>query len=70
MKKVKTVQKYSPPCRMPNGLQWSDDELYVMDQQTDKVFVINSEGYLSRIIHTPTENGSGITVGGGFLWTA
>ena len=30
----------------------------------------DESGALVRTIHTPTENGSGITVGGGFLWTA
>ena len=67
---VTTSPTYDPPCRMPNGLQWFEDELYVMDQQTDQVYVMNTEGYVTRVIDTPTENGSGITVGGGFLWTA
>ncbi len=67
---VTTTPTYSPSCRMPNGLQWSDDGLFVMDQQTDNVYVLNEEGYVSRSFSTPTENGSGITVGGGFLWTA
>ena len=43
---------------MPNGLQWFEDELYVMDQQSDQVYVMNSEGYVTRIMDTPTENGS------------
>ena len=67
---VKTVPTYDSPCRMPNGLQWFEDELFVMDQQSDQVYVMNSEGYVTRVMDTPTENGSGITVGGGFLWTA
>ena len=41
-----------------------------MDQQTDQVYVLNTEGYVIKTLKTPTENGSGITVGGGFLWTA
>ena len=55
---------------MPNGLQWTDEGLFVMDQKTDNVYVINEEGYVKRLLSTPTENGSGVTVGGGYLWTA
>lgn len=64
------VSTFDSPCEMPNGLQWSGDELFVMDQLTDDVLVLNEKGDLIRRINTPTENGSGITVGGGYLWTA
>ncbi len=57
------------PCEMPNGLQWHDDELYVIDQLTDNIYVIDEVGNVLRMIYTTTENGSGITVGGGFIWT-
>jgi sugar lactone lactonase YvrE len=55
---------------MPNGLQWTDEGLFVMDQLTDNVYVIDEKGKVLRTINTPTENGSGITFGGGYLWTA
>jgi len=55
---------------MPNGLQWFGNELFVMDQLTDDVFVLDNTGTVKRIILTETVNGSGITVGGGFMWTA
>ncbi len=61
---------FSTPVRMPNGLQWFDNELFVMDQLTDDVFVLDVNGNVKRVITTDTQNGSGITVGGGFLWTA
>jgi len=61
---------FNTPVRMPNGLQWYEDELYVMDQLTDDVFVLDGDGSVKRVITTETVNGSGITVGGGFIWTA
>ena len=62
-------QTIPSPCEMPNGLQWHNDELYVMDQLTDNIYVIDETGDVLRTIYTTTENGSGITVGGGYLWT-
>ena len=67
---MKTVKQIETPCEMPNGLQWTDEGLLVMDQKTDNVYVVDETGKLLRTIPTPTANGSGITVGGGFLWTA
>ena len=55
---------------MPNALQWTDEGLYVMDQYSDTVYVLDEEGAVLRTLGTQTENGSGITVGGGYLWTA
>jgi hypothetical protein len=67
---MKTAKQIETPCEMPNGLQWTDEGLFVMDQKTDNVYVVDETGKLLRTIPTPTANGSGITVGGGFLWTA
>ena len=67
---MKTQKQIETPCEMPNGLQWTDEGLFVMDQMTDNVYVVDEAGKFLRTIHTPTANGSGITVGGGFLWTA
>ena len=61
---------FDTQVRMPNGLQWFENELFVMDQLTDDVFVLDEQGKIKRVISTETENGSGITYGGGFLWTA
>ncbi len=67
-KEVKSL--YRSPVRMPNGLQWYGDELYVMDQLTDDVFVLNEKGSVKRVIWTETVNGSGITISDGYIWTA
>ena len=61
---------FKTPVRMPNGLQWFENELFVMDQLTDDIYVLGDNGEVIRIINTETENGSGIAVGGGFIWTA
>ena len=70
VKTCKQVEAFDPPCVHPNGLQWTEDGLWVMDQLTDKVFLVDETGKLLRELETPTDNGSGITVGGGYLWTA
>ena len=45
------------PCKMPNGLQWTEEGLFVMDQYTDNVYVVEEDGTILRTIETPTENG-------------
>ncbi|MBA31544.1 MAG: hypothetical protein CL748_03340 [Chloroflexi bacterium] len=67
---MKTIEQFATPCEMPNGLQWTDEGLFIMDQKTDNVYVVDDKGDIIREINTPTANGSGITVGGGYLWTA
>ena len=67
---MKTIEQFSTPCEMPNGLQWTDEGLFIMDQKTDNVYVVSKTGDIIRKIYTPTANGSGITVGDGYLWTA
>ncbi len=68
--KFQAISAFPSPCEMPNGLQWSNGSLFVIDQKTDDVLELNEDGKVIRTISTPTENGSGVTVGGGFLWTA
>lgn len=64
------IPTFTSPCVMPNGLQWFEDELYVLDQYNDNVFVLDQSGILKREITTTTENGSGITIGDGHMWVA
>ena len=40
---------------MPNGLQWFEGELFVMDQLTDDIFVLNDYGNILRVINTQTD---------------
>ena len=41
MDKIDLKVPFQTIVRMPNGLQWHKDELFVMDQFTDDVFVFN-----------------------------
>ena len=38
---------FDTQVRMPNGLQWFGDELFVMDQLTDDVFVLDEDGKIT-----------------------
>ena len=55
---------------MPNGLQWDGEDLWVIDQKSDDIFVIDQEGTIKKRIKTICENGSGITLGEGCIWLA
>ena len=56
------------PGHMPNGLQVSDEGLWVADQITDEVHLLDSNLEIVRSIPTPSENSSGLTFGGGYMW--
>ena len=53
--KIDIVVPFITPVRMPNGLQWDQDELFVMDQLTDDVFVLDDAGSVLRVVNTETE---------------
>ena len=67
---MKAIKQIETPCDRPHGRPGRDDGLFVRDKQTDKADVVYETGAALRTIYTPTANGSGITVGGGYLWTA
>ena len=57
-------------CGAPNGLQWTGDGLWVVDQLLDDAYLVDDAGEVIKKFGTPTENTSGATFGGGYLWTA
>jgi len=59
-----------PVCDAPNGLQWTDDGLWIVDQYLDDAYLVDETGEIIRKLGTPTENASGVTFGDGYLWTA
>lgn len=57
-----------PPATMPNGLQGTKDGLWVCDQATDDLYLLNRELKLVKTLTTTAENSSGLTVGGDSFW--
>ena len=60
----------TPPATMPNGLQATGDGLWVCDQATDDVYLLDEDLNIHKRLNTTAENASGITVGDGSLWIA
>ncbi len=58
----------TPHATMPNGLQGTDEGLWVCDQATDDLFLLDDDLQFVRLVHTTAENSSGLTVGDGSLW--
>ena len=42
----------TPPATMPNGLQGTDEGLWVCDQATDDLFLLDDDLQLVRLVHT------------------
>ncbi len=59
---------FTAPFGMPNGLQGTDDGLWIADQESDDVFLVDAKGTILRRLRTEMENGSGIAYGDGALW--
>ena len=73
-----TITKYmKAPFTVPNGLQTTDEGLWIVDQLTDRMVLVALEEPheygVSRILHDiPTESStsSGVSFGEGALWLA
>jgi hypothetical protein len=61
---------FDAPVRGPNGIQGTDEGLWIVDRVTDFAFLLTEEGDLVRCIPTWSEVSSGITHGGGALWVS
>ena len=70
MAQARLAEQFPTPVKGPNGLQWTDEGLWVVDQYTDDAVLVSETGAVKRRIGTPTENASGVTFGDGYLWTA
>jgi hypothetical protein len=77
-KKMPTIERvFRAPYSVPNGLQITDDGLWIVDQITDRVALVapdtpNGYGVTKWLRDFPTEssNTSGLAYGDGSLWLA
>ena len=69
---------FRAPYSVPNGLQVTDEGLWIVDQITDRVALVDPENFVNyyevawflRDIPTDSSNSSGLSYGDGALWLA
>src|SRR6266513_319256 len=62
---------FKTPGSTPNGLQATNEGLWILDQATNRVALVRYEdGRVLRQFDTETDRGSGITFDGSALWIA
>lgn len=62
---------FDSPGPKPNGLQATEDGLWILDQGDNRAYLVRYEdGQVLRTLDTDTQAGSGITFDGSALWTA
>lgn len=68
---AEVITMFDSPGPKPNGLQASDDGLWILDQGDNRAYLVAySDGKVLRQLETETKAGSGITFDGSALWTA
>lgn len=66
---VETV--FKAPAPYPNGIQFTDEGLWVADQESDRATLVDpANGRPIRSVETASSNTSGLTWGDGALWVA
>jgi streptogramin lyase len=64
-------QAFRTPGAAPNGLQATPEGLWILDQATNRVVLVEyKDGRVIRQFDTDTDKGSGITFDGSALWIA
>jgi streptogramin lyase len=62
---------FRTPGAAPNGLQSTSEGLWVLDQATNRVALVDyTDGHVLRQFDTETDRGSGITFDGQAIWIA
>lgn len=68
---TRVERAFRTPGPAPNGLQATSDGLWILDQATNRVALVNyHDGGVIRQFDTETDRGSGITFDGTALWIA
>src|SRR5882724_2399083 len=65
------ARAFRTPGAAPNGLQATPEGLWILDQATNRVALVDyKDGRVIRQFDTETDKGSGITFDGSALWIA
>src|SRR5690242_9383779 len=68
---ARVTRAFSTPGAAPNGLQAAPEGLWILDQATNRVALVDyQDGRVIRQFDTETDKGSGITFDGSALWIA
>ena len=68
---ARVERAFRTPGQTPNGLQATPDGLWVLDQATNRVALVQyDDGRVIRQFDTATDRGSGITFDGQAIWIA
>ena len=66
-----TIEKvFDSPGPQPNGMQATEDGLWILDQQTNEVHLVSYDGIVKKTLATDSDKGSGVTDTGDTLWLA
>jgi len=69
--RVTASLRWYTPCPQPNGLQATDQGVWVIDQQDLNVYLLDwNDGHIIRQFPTATNHSSGITWDGEAIWVA
>lgn len=67
-RKVKTTVLFKSPEKSPNDLKIVPEGVWIADQQSNNVHLMDWNGKLLRTVATASKNTSGMAVGGGYIW--
>ena len=61
---------FDSPGPHPNGMQATEDGLWIIDQHSNEVHLVSFDGEVKKAFDTDSDRGSGITDTGDTLWLA
>ena len=61
---------FEAPGPHPNGMQATEEGLWILDQSTNNASLVSWSGEKIRTLETSSDRGSGITTDGSILWLA